>query len=248
MAITKPTVAVDFGDGKPPKKLRLEKLYELMKQDANSESSESSGSEQEDDNSDSESGSASEVDSELEQDKRKPKPMRPFIKTKPKTTNVPVGSVSEVKNIYKSSRDRDGNWTWVDKYPADTPEPAENAITDTYAVLVRNVKSQDGRKKLEAHSIVIQSPWLKKALGNVILKDYPGIACELKRLTFEAPFKPFVHRWADLVEYMGRQDLDETTRAHIKILHDVLKYEIGEQIKAYEDYVLNGVITFEHLW
>lgn len=163
-------------------------------------------------------------------------------------TTVPVGSVSEVKNIYKSSKDKDGDWTWVDKYPEDVAEPAENAVTDTYAVLVRNVKSQDGRKKLEAHSIVIQSPWLQKALGEVILKDYPGVACELKHLTFDAPFKPFVHRWVGLLEYMKRPDLDDKTKEHLVILHDILQYEIGDSIKAFEDYVLNGVITFQHLW
>lgn len=164
------------------------------------------------------------------------------------TTDTPVGSVSEVKNIYKSSKDKDGVWTWVNKYPEDVAEPAENAVTDTYAVLVRNVKSQDGRKKLEAHSIVVQSPWLQKALGDVILKDYPGVACELKRLTFEAPFKPFIHRWFELLEYMKRPDLDIKTKEHLVILHDILQYEIGDSIKAYEDYVLNGLITFEHLW
>lgn len=228
MAITKPTVAVDFGGGKPPKKLDLEELYKLMRKDGTVDQAV---------NADEDAST-----SESEEDD---KPKKPTSEVK---TNVPVGSVSEVKNIYKSSKDKDGNWTWVDKYPEDTPEPAENAVTDTYAVLVRNIKSQDGRKKLEAHSIVIQSPWLKKALGDVILKDYPGVACELKRLTFEAPFKPFVHRWADLVEYMARKDVDKNTKAHLEILHDVLKYEIGEQIKAYEDYVLNGVITFQHLW
>lgn len=163
-------------------------------------------------------------------------------------TNAPVGSVSEVKNIYKSPTDKDGIWTWVNKYPDDAEEPAENAVTDTYAVLVRNVKSQDGRKKLEAHSIVVQSPWLQKALGDVILKDYPGVACELKRLTFEAPFKPFIHRWFELLAYMKRPDLDTTTKEHLGVLHDILQYEIGDSIKAYEDYVRNGVITFEHLW
>lgn len=229
MAITKPTVAVDFGGGKPPRKLDLEELYKLMKKDGTGNKEVSADEDA--------STSESEEDDE---------PKTPT--TSGAKTNVSVGSVSEIKNIYKSSKDKDGNWTWVDKYPEDTPEPAENAITDTYAVLVRNVKSQDGRKKLEAHSIVIQSPWLKKVLGDAILKDYPGVACELKRLTFEAPFKPFVHRWADLVEYMGRKDVDAKTKAHLEILHDVLKYEIGEEIKAYEDYVLNGVITFQHLW
>lgn len=220
MAIVKPTIAVTFATGEEPKMLSLEELSKLMKQK---------------DISDEEAEDSSDSDDEADTPNSE-------------KTNIPVGSVNEVKNIYKSSKDKDGNWTWVDKYPEDVEEPAENAITDTYAVLVRNIKSQDGRKKLEAHSIVIQSPWLKKVLGDVILKDYPGVACELERLTFEAPFKPFVHRWADLVEYMRREDLDVTTREHLEILHGVLKYEIGEQIKAYEDYVSNGVITFEHLW
>lgn len=220
MAITKPTVAVTFGEGEEPKMLSLEDLSKLMQTDKDKK-------EDSDDDSDEEEGTDT-----PEEEK----------------TDAPVGSVSEVKNIYKSPKDKDGNWTWVNTYPDDVAEPAENAVTDTYAVLVRNVKSPDGRKKLEAHSIVIQSPWLQKALGEVILKDYPGVACELKRLTFEAPFQPFVHRWVDLVEYMKQPDLDEKTKEHLVILHDILKYEIGDSIKAFEDYVLNGVITFEHLW
>jgi len=160
---------------------------------------------------------------------------------------VPAGSVSEVKNIYRSPKDSDGNWTWVDKYPEDVEDAAENEETEKFAVVVRNIKSQDSRKKLEADSIVVQSAWLKKALG-VILKDYPGIACELKRLEFSAPFAPFVHRWAEFVEYMQRKDLDPTEKEHLDILHGILKYEIGDSIKAFEDYVVNGVITFKHLW
>lgn len=113
---------------------------------------------------------------------------------------------------------------------------------------MRNVKSQDGRKKLEAHSIVVQSPWLKEVLGDVVLKDYPGVACELDRLTFLAPFKPFVHRWTALVDHMNKPSLDETTKKHLEILHDILKYEIGDDIKAFEDYVSKRVISFPHLW
>lgn len=221
MAITKPTVAVTFGEGEEPKMLSLEDLSKLMQKNKKNDEEDDDDSSEDDDGADT-----------PEEEK----------------TDAPVGSVSEVKNIYKSPKDKDGNWTWVNTYPEDVAEPAENAITDTYAVLVRNIKSTDGRKKLEAHSIVIQSPWLQKALGEVILKDYPGVACELKRLTFEAPFQPFVHRWVDLVEYMKKPDLDAKTKEHLVILHDILKYEIGDSIKAFEDYVLNGVITFEHLW
>jgi hypothetical protein len=160
---------------------------------------------------------------------------------------APVGSISTVKNIYRSPKDSDGNWTWVDEYPEDVKEAAENEETEQYAVLVRNIKSPDARKKLEAQSIVIQSPWLKEALGD-ILQDYPGVACELKRLEFNAPFEPFVHRWVEFVAYMKKPDLDAKTKEHLDILHGILQYEIGHTLKAFEDYVHNGVITFSHLW
>ncbi|EFQ31520.1 ATPase [Colletotrichum graminicola] len=180
----------------------------------------------------------SEVSAEVEQKKREEKTKKPF---------APFGSIASTKNIYKSPKDSDGNWTWIEKYPEDVEEAAENEETEQYAVVVRNIKSNDSRKKLEAHSIVVQSPWLKKALGE-ILDDYPGVACELERLEFGAPFHPFVHRWTEFREYRNKKDLDETLKEHLTILHDILQYEIGNSIKAFEDYVAKGVITFEHLW
>lgn len=237
-----PTIAVNFGPGNPVEMLSIGQLSKLIKEkDEKGESnSDSESFEQVDkqkvEETDSEDSDADETEGDDEEEEEEEK------------SKLPIGSVSEVKNIYRSSKDADGNFTWVRKYPEDVEEPAENAITDTYAVLVRNIKSPDGRKKLEAHSIVIQSPWLKKILGDDILLDYPGIACELERLTFEAPFKPFVHRWARLSDCLDRKDLDQKTMEHLGILHDILKYEIGDSIKAYEDYLQKGVVTFKHLW
>lgn len=166
---------------------------------------------------------------------------------KPKEPLAPTGSISSTKNIYASPKDEDGNWTWTDKYPENAHEAAENDETAQYAVLVRNIKSKDSRKKLEAHSIVIQSPWLKTALAE-ILEGYTGIACELERLEFTAPFHPFVHRWTEICKYMEKPDLEDKTKEHLQILHDVLSYEIGDAVKVFDDYVAKGVITFEHLW
>ncbi|KAF2103624.1 ATPase [Rhizodiscina lignyota] len=163
------------------------------------------------------------------------------------TVEVEKGSVSTVKSIYRSAQDEDGEWTWVDEYPKDVKEAAENEETEKFALIVRSQKSKDSRKKLEAHSIVIQSPWLKGALSE-ILDDYPGVTCELHRLVFDAPFAPFIHRWASFLKFMKRADLDQTTQEHLRLLFDILKYEIGDKIKDFEDYVLNGVITFESLW
>jgi len=69
----------------------------------------------------------------------------------------------------------------TEKYPDNLDEAAENEITARYAILVRNKKSFDSRKKLEIDSIVVQSPLLKNVLGKV-LKDYPG-----KFISFSRP-------------------------------------------------------------
>jgi hypothetical protein len=65
---------------------------------------------------------------------------------------------------------------------------------------------------------------------------------------FEAPFRPFVHRWADLLEYRKREDIDATTTEHLNLLYDVLQEELKDVIKTFEDYIQYGVVTYEHLW
>ncbi|KAF2416992.1 ATPase [Tothia fuscella] len=157
------------------------------------------------------------------------------------------GAASDIANIYRSKKDSDGEWTYLSELPDGITEAAENAETEKCCLVIRNKKSQDSRKKLEAESIIIQSPWLKKALSDV-LKDYPGVACELRRLVFSAPYAPFVHRWTEFIEYMEKEDLDAITRDHMKLLHKVLLQEVGDKIKDFEDYVQNGVITYDCLW
>jgi len=84
-----------------------------------------------------------------------------------------LGMKCDLKNLYQKEDER-GRTSWTDKYPEDLDEAAENEVTARYAILVRNKKSFDSRKKLEIDSIVIQSPLLKQVLTKV-LKDYPGM-------------------------------------------------------------------------
>ena len=87
-------------------------------------------------------------------------------------TSVKVGMKCAITNLYQKEDER-GRITWTVKYPDDIDEAAENEGTARYAILVRNKKSSDSRKKLEIVSIIIQSPLLKQVLSTV-LKDYPG--------------------------------------------------------------------------
>jgi hypothetical protein len=165
----------------------------------------------------------------------------------PKEPEVIKGSITEAKALY-SKKDNDGKYQWVTEEPVDVVDAAENEKTARYAFLVRKQKSYDSRKKYDIHSIIVQSPWLKKALG-VILEDYPGITTNLDRLVFRAPFHPFVHRWTRLADLLEKNEFEEdVAREHLQLFHDVLFEELKNAIAAKIDLVKNGVITFEYLW
>ncbi len=159
---------------------------------------------------------------------------------------VKPGMITDVKNLYQSKPDNRGKTTWVVAYPDDLEEAAENAETARYALLIRNSKCYDGRKKLQIDSIVVQSPLLKEVLGKV-LKNYPGITTTLDRLTFKAPFQPFVHRWRNLLEALESEQ-DPETKSHLRLFHQVLEAELRDDLKARDDFILNGVITYTTMW
>lgn len=163
-------------------------------------------------------------------------------KTEQPKDDVVPGSLTSSAKIYRNSAED----SWTAKIPEDT-EPAEGKDTIGHAVVLRQQKSKDSRKGYEIHSIVIQSPSLKAALGE-ILNDYPGVFCNLNRLVFKAPFAPFIHRWGALLEYLEKDDLDSVTKDHMILLRDILQEELADTIKALRDYVKNGVVTYEHAW
>lgn len=96
-------------------------------------------------------------------------------------------------SLYEGEPDRRGRVSWTTNYPKDLDNPPENAESAQYALIARNKKSFDGRRKLRVESIVVQSSLIKIVLGGV-LEGYPGITTSLERLEFESPFEPFVHR------------------------------------------------------
>ncbi|KAF1843837.1 P-loop containing nucleoside triphosphate hydrolase protein [Cucurbitaria berberidis CBS 394.84] len=144
---------------------------------------------------------------------------------------APEGSLASFKNLYQGPHDSNAKWTWLDKEPEDVAEAAENEETAQHALITR-----------------LQNPTTPARTLAEILKDYPGLHCGLKRLEFEAPFSPFVHRWPELLEFRARKDLDAVTAEHIELLYDVLKAELKDVIKTLEDYVHHGIVTFDHVW
>ncbi|RGP78043.1 hypothetical protein FLONG3_3878 [Fusarium longipes] len=165
-----------------------------------------------------------------------------------KKEKVIVGLLTESKDLY-AKFDKNGSRSWTDKYPDDLEEAAENEETQKYAVIIRKVKPKeaDSNKPLDIDSIVVQSPYLKRVLGKVF-DDYPGIITDVTRLKFTAAFHCFVHRWERFTEAKDDPSWDETTRAHVALLHKILEEELGEIIQLRKDYFKNRAIAFEHVW
>ncbi|KAF1931068.1 P-loop containing nucleoside triphosphate hydrolase protein [Didymella exigua CBS 183.55] len=156
------------------------------------------------------------------------------------------------KNLYSGKEDKKGRFQWQDTIPEDIGDPVENSETAKWALLVRNVKVyNDPTKVLSIHSIVVQSPLLKKLLAGV-LKNYPGVTVGLNRLEFSGKFEPLIHRWAELqaaISKLGSTTEEQrTTKQHAELLQGILVKEFKGLIDTSQDMMSKGVMNFDLLW
>ncbi|TGO22201.1 hypothetical protein BPAE_0178g00190 [Botrytis paeoniae] len=164
----------------------------------------------------------------------------------PNSAPINDGMECDTKEIYEVKQDRYGNTTWSSKYPDNVEDAAENEETARYAILVRCRKNFDSRKKMGMHSIIVQSPLLKQVLSR-IMKDYPCVTTNLRRLEFKSPFNSFVHRWIQLLQAIENEKYNDT-KAHIVLLRKNLEPELKDVTEARIDYIENKVFTYDHLW
>jgi hypothetical protein len=162
------------------------------------------------------------------------------------------GMKNGLKHLYSGKEDKKGRFQWQEEVPEDIGDPVENDETAKWALLVRNVKVyNDPRRVLSIHSIVVQSPLLKKLLASV-LKNYPGVTVGLNRLEFQGKFEPLIHRWTELQDAIAKlgDDTDDkrTTKAHAELLQETLTKEFKSMIDTSQDMKSKKVMTYEHLW
>ncbi|KAH8703663.1 P-loop containing nucleoside triphosphate hydrolase protein [Talaromyces proteolyticus] len=158
------------------------------------------------------------------------------------------GELSEIKTIYQRP-DEEENVSWVDECPKEiTTGPDRNAKSTQFAIILRQKQSKSPLRALEAHSIVIQSQALRDALSEYVFKDYPGPVWEVDRVVFEAPFRPFVNRWAKFQKLKKRRNLDGKTKEHIALLYDLLSSELSDAISMHQGYTISRVVPWHNLW
>ncbi|OAG06264.1 P-loop containing nucleoside triphosphate hydrolase protein [Paraphaeosphaeria sporulosa] len=178
------------------------------------------------------------------------------IEATPKEPAGPAGSLASIHNLYA---DPSLPNKWTTAYPTRASPPAEDAYSLQHALVARYKLSDDPNKTLDLHSIVVQSPLLKKSLGKV-LDGYPGITIELQRVEFTAPFECFVHRWdrlqAERVALARKNknaapvtaQVAKDAVAHLEVLCETLESELAGLIREKDDLIAHGVMRFENLW
>ncbi|KAK5109959.1 hypothetical protein LTR16_005692 [Cryomyces antarcticus] len=134
-----------------------------------------------------------------------------------------IGMQAGLKHLYSGKEDKRGRFQWQPTVPVDVGKPAEDAETARYALLVRNVKVyNDPRKVMAIHSIVVQSPLLKKLLEDVLV-GYPGVTVGLQRLEFSGRFEPLIHRWSGLkdaiVKLKSTKQDEDSEDGQVKGMH-----------------------------
>lgn len=168
---------------------------------------------------------------------------------------APVGSLCSTHTVYEDPF-RPKKWTTV---KPEIIAPVEDAESAQHALIVRYKSSDNPSKEVDLHSVVIQSHYLKKILGQV-LNGYPGITFELERLEINAPFECFIHRWESIlaareelsISKEGSSAEEEENRAitasHLDLLYNLLCQELATELRTKEDLLRNGVMTPKHIW
>ncbi|KAJ5609517.1 hypothetical protein N7528_010084 [Penicillium herquei] len=160
------------------------------------------------------------------------------------TEYAPVGSICKTHNLYEKF-DCNGKRLWDKEMPTDLAAPAENSESSQYALVVRYVKSYSFSRNLRVESISVQSDRIKNFLDGVF-RDYPKMEMSLKRVEFDSPFTPFIHRWDKLIQ--ARDEIpDPITKEHVDLLHEIIFKEIESDLSEKDDLVKNGVITADML-
>lgn len=174
-----------------------------------------------------------------------------------KAALVPEGMEAEIKQLYLGKQGVEGSEPeWVDRMPmamsmkasAMTAKERERA---KYSILVRMELRPRARftedNPVQIHSLVVQSPLLRKVLLRVFA-GHPGLNAAEPKLTFNKPLAPFVHRWKQLQQAVeGEKDAE--TKKHLDLMMEsIKKLELTGTISARDLCISRDAITFEDLW
>ncbi|EPE26314.1 P-loop containing nucleoside triphosphate hydrolase [Glarea lozoyensis ATCC 20868] len=159
------------------------------------------------------------------------------------TPEFKVGMRPEIRQLYRPN----DKSTWDEWNPKTAVVDVEaGSYTQEFALIVRREPHPSNDNQAALKSITVQSPLIRKAL-EAVFDGYEGLETRLRQLTFEAPFHSFYYRWHRF-ESLRNLESDESTKAHLTLLYNIISQEILPYIHTMQDFTKNRVISFTHLW
>ena len=163
-------------------------------------------------------------------------------RAKKQSSDNSPGMTSEVGQLYRDNDESQWDEWMPDSVGRDLEDSSEYK---KFAVIVRRERRQ-GKPGIPLHSVVVQSPLLRKVL-DLVFEGYEGISTKLRHLKFYAPMHEFYFCWHRF-EKLYQDKKDNKTRQHLDLLYPIISEEILPHIQTMEDMTKNGVITFKYLW
>jgi len=143
--------------------------------------------------------------------------------------------------------------TWHSRYKKDGSQ--EKVVVESsghaeppgeeYAVVVH--RSFDERNRLQSTTLSINSPFILKALRDVV-GSHPTVASDFSEpFDMESPFQMLFHHWDDLESYKSTLE-DDGARMHVNVLFHFMSSDMGAEKKRMDAQTHSGFIDFSRLW
>ena len=156
---------------------------------------------------------------------------------------VPPGTKIGSKELYRE----DESSPWDDWSPDDLDlDPEDTPEVKRYALIVRREKRLGQKSSLVLHSVMVQSPLIRKPL-RIIFDGYKGMTTNLEDLTFNSPFRELFYRW-DRFQQQVRGENDNLDSEHIMLLQSVISGEVQPHLENGQELLDNGLVTFDYYW
>ncbi|KAJ0160546.1 ATPase family AAA domain-containing protein 3B [Colletotrichum tanaceti] len=128
----------------------------------------------------------------------------------------------------------------------DVPEEKVNWYEKYALCITRLYDSQN--QHICRTSLEVNSPGLKKVLGDVVGNQFPGQSYTTSNISVEFPPHSLYHYRHELAEAAGGLDPESEGALHMPVLLDFIDEKFHDVITDGENLLEQGLTSYEHLW
>lgn len=127
----------------------------------------------------------------------------------------------EVKDLYQAIEgDRSWHARWSEYKDASEENTKLQPYRSSFPIVHKWICTSVRKGRWETHSVEVNDPRLRSVVTK-ILADVPNLDLHDEVLSFESPFKPFLHKWPEFKSAL-EEEMNDKLRNLIQHLHDIV--------------------------